>query len=150
MKKSACVLVTLLACATGAHAQSASDDGVCPQLPADSGLAWTHKGTANSDFCRALRADGSEAFGLYIAKDAPFKPNRSDRAEQASIDGHDVVWYRSELATRPGVVARETVIDLPNGRVAHMWIQSESDEQLQQALGQTRNLRFRTAQLSSK
>ncbi len=141
-------LPCLLAMAGAAHAQS-SPDSVCPQLPADSGLSWEHKSTRTSDFCRALRADGSEAFGLFIAAESPFKPNRGNRAEQASIDGRPIHWYRSEIAAQPKVQARETLIELPGGRVAHMWVQAPSEPQLAEALSQAAQLRFRTAQLSS-
>ncbi|MFC0677456.1 hypothetical protein ACFFGH_06270 [Lysobacter korlensis] len=143
-------LPILLALAAGAQAQSSPGAVACPQLPADSGLAWQHKATATSDFCRALRADGSEAFGLFIANESPFRPRRRDQAEEASIDGRQVQWYRSELAAQPGIQARETLIELPGGRVAHVWVQAKSEQQLNEALAQTTNLRFRAAQLSSK
>lgn len=149
MRTSIFCLPVLLAAATGAHAQSQSDIA-CPLLPADSGLVWQHKATPTSDFCRALREDGSEAFGLFIANDSPFKPSRGNRAEEARIDGREVQWYRSELAAQPDVQARETLIELPDGRVAHMWVQAKSQQQLVEALGQTSSLRFRNAQLSSK
>ncbi|WP_189452410.1 hypothetical protein [Cognatilysobacter bugurensis] len=149
MRTSIFCLPVLLAFAGGAYAQSQSDIA-CPQLPADSGLIWQHKATAKSDFCRALRPDGSEAFGLFIANDSPFKPTRGNRAEQAVIDGREVQWYRSELAAQPDVQARETLIELPDGRVAHVWVQAKTQQQLDQALSQTADLRFRNAQLSSK
>ena len=119
-------------------------------MPSDSGLAWQHKATAGSDFCRALRSDGSEAFGLYIAGQTPFKPNRANRSEQASIDGHDITWYRSELAAQPGVEARETLIPLADGRVAHIWIQAKSADQLTQSMQQAQAMRFQSARLSIK
>jgi hypothetical protein len=164
MNKSIFSLPVLLALAAGAPAQSqdtppqdpqtqsvqSPSDVACPQLPADSGLVWQHQATPTSDFCRALRIDGSEAFGLFIANDSPFEPRRGNRAEEAMIDGREVRWYRSELAAQPDVRARETLIELPDGRVAHLWVQAKSDEQLAEALGQTTNLRFRNAQLSSK
>lgn len=149
MRHSTYCLPILLAFAASAHAQSQSDIA-CPQLPAESGLAWQHKATPTSDFCRALRADGTEAFGLFIANDSPFKPSRGNRAEQLVIDGREVQWYRSELAAQPDVKARETLIELPDGRVAHMWVQAKSQQQLDEALGQAADLRFRNAQLSSK
>lgn len=148
MNRSIFALPLLLAVAGTAHAQSQGDIA-CPQLPADSGLAWQHKATATSDFCRALRADGSEAFGLYIANESPFKPGRADRAEKASIGGRDVQWYRSEIAAKPDIQARETLVQLPDGRVAHVWVQAGSQGQLEQAMAQMQDLRFRGAQLSS-
>jgi len=151
MNKTAYRLSLLLALAGGAQAQTQSDMATaCPQLPADSGLTWQHKGTVKADFCRALRSDGSEAFGLYIANESPFKPNRSDREEQASIDGHDITWYRSELAAQPGIEARETLLKLVDGRVAHIWIQARTTGQLAEALQQAQAMRFRSARLTIK
>lgn len=141
-------LPAALALAGSAYAQS-SQDAVCPQLPPDSGLAWQHKSNKTSDFCRALRADGSEAFGLFITNDSPFKPSRSNRAEQSSMDGREIQWYRTEIGTQPNLQARETVIELPGGRVAHVWVHANSEPQLAEALGQASQLRFSTTQLSS-
>lgn len=152
MKKTAYGLPMLLALVAGAQvqAQTQPENAACPQIPADSGLTWQHKAAAKSDFCRALRADGSEAFGLYIASETAFKPGRSNRGEQASIDGHDVTWYRSEIATQPGIEARETLLELADGRVAHVWIQARSAEQLAEALQQAQAMRFQSARLSIK
>jgi hypothetical protein len=138
----------LLVAAGFAQAQSTA---TCPVLPADSGLSWETKMAGDTQFCRALRADGSEAFGLYIATRSAFKPGRANRAEEASIDGRATYWYRSELAAQPDVQARETVIDLPDGRVAYLWIQAHSNQELSSAIAQTGALRFGSgAQLSSK
>ena len=47
--------------------------------------------------------------------------------------------------------ARETVIPLPDGRVAYLWIQAKSAEDLSRAIAQTGTLRFDPGtQLSSK
>ena len=138
----------LLAVAGFAQAQ---DAGTCPALPADSGLTWETKMAGDTQFCRALRADGSEAFGLYIASHTAFKPGRANRAEEASIDGRATYWYRSELAAQPDVQARETVVNLPDGRVAYLWIQAHSSQELSSAIAQTGALHFGPgAQLSSK
>ncbi len=152
MKKTAYSLPLLLALAlaSGAQAQAQPEvNGVCPQLAADSGLAWQHKATSNTDFCRALRSDGSEAFGLYIADASAFKPNRGNREEQASIDGREIHWYRSEIASKPDIQARETVLKLANGRVVHIWVQATA-EQLGEALQQAQAIRFPSARLSTK
>jgi hypothetical protein len=130
----------LLALAGFAQAQSTTP--ACPTLPADSGLSWETKMAGDTQFCRALRADGSEAFGLYIAAHSAFKPSRSNRAEEAPIDGRSTYWYRSELAAQPDVQARETVIPLPDGRVAYLWIQAHSSDELSRAMAQTGALRF--------
>jgi hypothetical protein len=131
-----------------AHAQSTQDGGNCPQLSADAGLAWEYKATGGSDFCRALRADGSEAFGLYISRKANFEPKRGNRAEAGVIDGLSIYWYRGELATKPDVEVRETLVELPDGRVAHIWFQAEQP-QLLPALHQVQSIRFPATRLSS-
>lgn len=131
-----------------AGAVAAQDAGACPYLSSDTGLTWEHRGSGNSDFCRALRTDGSEAFGMTIAKDAPFKPKGGNRAERVSIDGRAVTWYRTEIAGTK-IQARETVVELPDGRVAYMWVQASSADQLNQVLEQTQSLKFGATRLSS-
>ncbi|HEY0504957.1 MAG TPA: hypothetical protein VGD42_15860 [Lysobacter sp.] len=128
-----------------AHAQ---DQGNCPQLPADSGLTWEYRTTGGSDFCRALRADGSEAFGLYISRKANFEPKRGNRAEAGAIDGQSMYWYKGELATKPDVEVRETLVELADGRVAHIWLQADAP-QLGAVLHQAQSIRFPATRLSS-
>jgi len=132
-----------------ASAQEPAAPGACPFLPADSGLHWEHRAGADSDFCRALRADNSEAFGLYIAAKSPFEPKRSDRAEASTIDGKAMHWYRGELAGKPNIQVRETLLDIGNGKHAHIWMQAASPEQLREVIGQTEGLRFPSTRLSS-
>lgn len=145
MNKPVWLLPLLLPFAGTAVAQ---DAGACPYLSADTGLTWEHRASANSDFCRALRQDGSEAFGMTIAKDAPFKPKGGNRAERVSIDGREVTWYRTEIAGTQ-IQARETLVQLPDGRVAYIWVQATSPEQLSQVLQQTQSMKFGATRLSS-
>lgn len=142
MKAIALCLPWLLLAASAAHAQQSTPG--CPQLPADSGLSWEHRGTADSDFCRALREDGSEAFGLYIADQSPFEPQRKNREERGQVGGFEVQWYRAEIATQPEIAARETLIKLPDGRIAHLWLQAPTGEQLDLAFDLAGGLRFGT------
>ena len=128
-----------------AHAQ---EQGNCPQLPAESGLTWEYRASGDSDFCRALRADGSEAFGLYISRKANFEPKRGNRAEPGVIDGQSMYWYKGELATKPDVEVRETLVELADGRVAHIWLQSGAPE-LGAAIHQAQSIRFPATRLSS-
>ncbi|HEU4772902.1 MAG TPA: hypothetical protein VFS82_00050 [Lysobacter sp.] len=139
MKKSALCLPFLLLFATGTQAQDAD---ACPQLTNSAGLSWEYRGGSGSDFCRALREDGSEAFGMYISKEPAFTPKRGNREEVDTIDGQEVQWYRAELAGQPGIEARETLIKLDDGRTAHVWLQAASGEQLQNAFQMTRGLDF--------
>lgn len=130
-------LLPLLLVAGGAHAQDAA---ACPQLDASSGLSWEYSGSNGADFCRALRADGSEAFGMYISKEPTFSPKRGNREESDTMGGREVQWYRAELAGQPGIEARETLVKLDDGRSAHVWMQAGSEGQLQEAFEVTRRI----------
>ncbi|RDZ27841.1 hypothetical protein [Lysobacter silvisoli] len=143
------ILPVLVGLLYAGSVQAQSQDG-CPQLPPSSQLAWDHKANAGSDFCRALREDGSEAFGMYIAAKSPFVPKRGDRAEAGTIDGKPMYWYRGELAGKPDVQVRETLLELGDGRVAHIWLQAANPAQLGEIQNLTQGLRFPSARLSSK
>jgi hypothetical protein len=121
---------------------NAQDAGACPQLPANTGLTWEHRASGDADFCRALRSDGSEAFGLYISPKPNFEPVRSDRKERGEIDGQQVFWYRAEIAAKPGIEARETLLALPDGHAVHIWLQAPSREQLDAGFKLTQALHF--------
>lgn len=140
------VALGLLALGGVAHAQTAY---VCPALPASTGLTWEHKPAGNAEFCRAMRADGSEAFAVFVTDRAPFTPGRSNRAERAVIDGKEVTWFRSEIAGKPDVEAREALIELPDGRVAHVSLQARDREALAAALEQAGSMQFNGSRLSS-
>ena len=134
-----CVFLVGMGLAANVAAQQAP---ACPQLSSDTGLTWEYRGSGDTDLCRALRADGSEAFGLVISRKPTFEPLRPDRAERSTVDGRDVFWYRAELAQKPGVQARETVIELPNGRSAHLWLQADNTDKLQAGFQLVQGLRF--------
>jgi hypothetical protein len=114
----------------------------CPQLPANAGLAWEYHAAGDADLCRALRADGSEAFGLYVSAEPTFEPLRSNREEEGRIDGQEMYWYRAELAAQPGVEARETLLALPDGRSAHIWVQARGEDALAASLQLAQSLHF--------
>jgi len=134
----ACVLLAGMGLASAAKAQQSP---ACPQLPGDAGLTWEYRGSGG-DLCRALRADGSEVFGLVISAKPTFEPQRSDRAERSQVDGREVTWYRAELAAKPGVQARETLIALPDGRSAHLWLQADDGDKLASDFRMLQGLHF--------
>ena len=145
---SAAVLVAGMLITAAAAAQSS---GVCPSLPEASGLAWKELQSPGLVFCKALRdSDGAEVFAVTIADKSPFKPNRSDRDNRTSIDGHDGYWYRSEVASAPAMQVRETLIELSDGRVAHLTVRAASRDLLPAAIQQAEAVRFPTTLVSSK
>ena len=143
MNKTTALLLAGLLSAGGVQAQEAQPTASCPQLPSNAGLTWEARSTADSDFCRALRSDGSEAFGLYITAQPSFQPNPRNGKESGRIDGRSVVWYRAEIATDPGVQAREALLQLADGRYAHIWLQADSPDALAADYQLVGNLRFR-------
>ena len=145
MNKPYWILGLLLPLAGTAAAQSA---GACPYLDANTGLTWEHRAGPNFDFCKAIKADGTEVFGVYIAREAPFKPRNGNRAEQVTIDGREVTWYRAEIAGTK-LEARETLVEMPDGRIAHISVQAKSPEALVESLQQTQGLKFGGGRLSS-
>lgn len=141
------LLLPLLLLLSGtARAQSTMG---CPRLPASTGLKWESTAGPDFVFCRALRADGSQAFGVYVGEDSPFEPKRRNRSETDTIDGQSVYWYRSEVATRPNIEVRETLLELADGREAHIFFESGAGEPLANTFHQIQQLRFDTQALSS-
>jgi hypothetical protein len=155
------LFASLLLAAAGVRAQDAAPAGAsatapasppahCPQLPRDSGLTWEGRSSDAGDFCRALFPDGSEAFGLYITPEATFDPVRRNRAERGyTLDGHEVIWYRAQLAAQPGVESRETTVELSDGRHAHIWLQAPSQAQLDGTLKLVGGIHFQGAGIAS-
>lgn len=142
------VLPLALLAAGQAHAQSAAE---CPALDKDSGLAWQTLDGPDFTFCKALRdVDGAEVFSVTISDASPFNPDRRDREEKAVIDGHEVRWYRSVIASDPDMQVRETLIELDDGRVAHIALRAASKADLAAALQHAEGIRFQGTQLSSK
>jgi len=122
----------------------------CPILPADAGIAWERLDNADFTFCKAIRAsDGQQVFAVMLAGDSPFKPDRSARAEAAVIDGRDSQWYRSEVAGKPELRVRETLLELDRDHVAHISVRAGSDAALAEALRTVETLRFAGTLLSS-
>lgn len=143
----ACLALAGLSLAGTLHAQAANG---CPDVAAATGLTWTQLDGPGFTFCKAIRgSDGSEAFAVTLSDQSPFRPRRADRAENALIDGHQVHWYRSEVAARPDALVRETLVEIGKNRVAHISLQAGSADQLADVLKQVEGLQFQPARLSS-
>ena len=137
----------LLLFAGSAQAQSA---GPCPQLPADSGLAWVHQAGPDFDFCKAMRADGTQAFGVFIGEESPFEPKGNNRAEVGTIEGQGIYWYRGQVAGDPTVLVRETLVKLDKDRVAHIWMKARNPQELAREMALAQGLRFSDSRISGR
>lgn len=138
-RRLATCLGAALLCSSPLHAQEAAS---CPKLPADSALQWQEVRNPDLLFCKAMDANGNQAFTVMVSNDSPFNPVRSQRAESSSINGKNTWWYRTEIATRPELLAREAAVELANGNVAYFNVQANSDADLQQAYSTVAALGF--------
>lgn len=129
----------------GAFAQSA---GRCPELPAGSGLAWETAAGDDYLFCKAMREDGQQAFSVMLRAESPFRERFRLREEEAVIDGHEVRWYRGELAVQNALV-RETLVELDDELTAHIMVRVDNEQQLADSLRQAEGLRFSDTRIGS-
>lgn len=114
----------------------------CPRLPADSSLHWDEVRHPDLLFCKAINADGAQVFSVMLSRESPFEPVRSLRAESSTIDGREARWYRTQIATRPTLQAREASVELAGGGIAYFNVQSDSEAGLQAAYTQIASLGF--------
>ncbi|HEU4813606.1 MAG TPA: hypothetical protein VFS99_05200, partial [Xanthomonadaceae bacterium] len=141
------LLPCLLLAAGSAQGQSTAA-APCPHLAAASGLAWEHRAGPDYDFCRALDAAGTQVLGVYVGADSPFEPYEDLAAETGTIDGREVTWYSSELAGDPEAQVRETLLVLPDGREAHVWLRAANRNELAGKLELAQGLSFEPVLLS--
>ena len=122
----------------------------CPELPAASGVSWQVMDGPDFTFCKAMRdGDGSQAFAVMLRAESTFRPNRSLREQEMTIDGHEVYWYRGELALEPNAIVRETLLELGNDNTAHISLRATSEDQLAETQQLIQGLRFGDARLGS-
>ena len=151
--KTTMLLPWLLLAAGAAQAQSevaaqTAAAAPCPHLDAASGLSWSHLAGPDYDFCRALAADGTQVLGVYVGADSPFEPDDDNAAERGTVDGREVTWYASELAGDPEAQVRETLLVLPDGREAHIWLRAANQDELAGKLALAQGLGFEPVLLS--
>jgi len=128
-----------------AFAQAAS----CPELPTTSGLEWQMSEGAGFLYCRAMReSDGTQAFSVMLREESPRRGRSSLREEHGEIDGHEVRWYRGDIADQTALV-RETAIELDDDLFAHVVLRATSAEELAESRRLAEGLRFRDTRLGS-
>lgn len=148
MNRLAWTALVLLPLAGQTPAQSTAD---CPLLPPDSGLEWQTSAGPDFQVCRATRAaDGQQVFGVYLAGESPFEPVRRNRAEEGRIDGREIYWYEGEQATPADPEVRETLVELDDDRVAHIWMTAADENELRQTIKLAEGLSFKQVRLSGR
>ena len=125
LRTPACLLLSAGLWAGSTHAQSApwTNFEECPGFPPATAdiLRWEAMRLPDMVLCRAIIQDGgAEAFALTISRESPFKPRRTDRAEESILNGRELNWYRSELPSQPNLLIRETLIPVAENRVVHV------------------------------
>ena len=99
---------------------------VCPLLPPDSGLTWTY-------------ADGPD-FGVCYAS-AP--GSNATRMAAGHVAGKEVIWYRRDSYSGIAPLARQTVIAINNHYIAHIWVNADTEAQLQERLSILERIAFK-------
>ncbi|WP_298574731.1 hypothetical protein [uncultured Luteimonas sp.] len=129
--------------------QALAQSGACPELPPASGLAWEVSEGGDFLYCRAVhQADGAQAFSVMLREESPMRERMSLREERGAIDGHEIRWYRGDVATTNAIV-RETAIELDDDLVAHIVLRAVSEEQLAESRRLAEGLRFADTRLGS-
>lgn len=119
----------VLSAALFASTASAQSAPACPTLPSDAAnLQWTTLRTDSALLCRAMDANGQEAFAVTVARKSPFKPTGSLREESGEMQGQKLWWYRTEIAGRPDELVRETLVKLGGDRVVHVFIRTSDKD----------------------
>ena len=117
---------------------------VCPLLPPGSGLTWTYADGADFGVCYAS-APGSKAtvFGIYLGNAPSFDPARATRVAAGHIAGKEVIWYRRDSYSGIAPLARQTVIAITNRYIAHIWVNADTEAQLQERLSILERIAFK-------
>jgi len=68
------------------------------------------------------------------------------RENRGEIDGHEVRWYRGDLADSSTLV-RETAVELDDDLVAHIVLRAQDEEQLAESRRLAESLRFADTRL---
>ena len=58
-------------------------------------------------------------------------------------------WYRGEVAAQPDAIIRETLLELPNKRTAHIMLRAVSDQQRADSQRIAEGMRFADVRLGS-
>ena len=146
MKATNVLAAALLLVAGTVHAQSSSE---CPTLPPNSGMAWERLTGSDYTFCKAIRdSDSQQVLAVMITGEAPFRPRRGNRDQEALIDGSQTWWYRGELSGTVGLEVREALIELNRDHVAHISLRATNETDLSQAMLLAEALRFDDVRVS--
>lgn len=139
----------LAAClfAFDAHAQKAHN---CPTLPAGAGLSWDVQEGPDFLYCKAIRdSDAGQSFAVMLREQPLFRPTRALRGERAVIDGRETRWYRSEVATQPELLVRETLVEVDREMTAHIVLRAADSGRLAEIQQQAEALRFDDLRIGS-
>lgn len=105
----------------------------CPVFPEGipEPMRWEAMRANDILFCRAITTEtGKEAFTLTFSRESPFRPRRGNRAEPGEFGGKPMYWYRGEMADAPNALIRETLLELDDQHVLHIFMRVDDAETL--------------------
>jgi hypothetical protein len=134
--------------AANVYADAQEDaNGFCPDLPPDTALRWTLTHGIDFQVCSASPQGSSEvAFGVYFGNWPGFDRKNAVVIGSGTIGGLDVTWYQHIPVSGEMRLDRDTLIHpIPKrpDAVYHIWVNANSDKQLQERLDVLGRMRFK-------
>jgi hypothetical protein len=136
-------LGAMLSLAPAAHGDA---QGNCPVLPAGSGLEWAYQQGEDFGVCYGMdRASKKSLLGIYFGFAPSFEANAKKRIDQGTVGGRKVTWYRAPKEFNDSKLGREALVELNPGKgyVAHVWVNADTDKELQRGLSVFAAIKFR-------
>ena len=107
----------------------------CPTLSAESGIDWTHQQGPDFEVCFATDSrTHKDLFGIYHGRYPQFSVDDAKVVGSGVLAGKTIKWYRSTSESEDSRFRRQTIVQLTDGMVLHIWISADTDSGIQKAV----------------
>jgi len=128
------VITTALLLA-GLLAVNPAAPGLCPELPAGSGLEWRHQEGPDFEVCYAHPpGDDNAWFGIYFGYAPSYRRKPGANDDPGHVGGHAVTWQPATGKDGDLPFGQEALFELDMGAVmppmsVHVWINARTSEE---------------------
>lgn len=137
-------LLAVLAILLQAATSSPDPASQCPTLPPQSGLTWTYQEGPDFGVCYAIESvTRKDALGVYLGFAPSFRPDPYKPHIAGVVGGYPVQWYRRDPNSGASEFSRETLVNLDQGAIAHVWFTASSESELAKRLAILTKLQFK-------
>jgi hypothetical protein len=106
----------------------------CPALPTQSGIDWTHQQGPDFEVCFATDSEThKDLFGIYYGRYPQFSTDDAKVVGSGVVAGKSVKWYGPTPKVEDSRFRRQTIVQLTDGMVMHVWISADTDSGVQKA-----------------